>query len=97
MEDCATKFDFQVALADIKSLKKDYHGFIGVEEFAKRLNVIHTDLEGLIRERPTHKQVKQTLQALEDRYDGLSKTVKGQVEVVLATQDKFNKELEAYE
>lgn len=70
---------------------------MGVEEFAKRLNVIHSELDAKISERPTHRQVKTTLQILEDRYNGLSKHIEENVDIVMATQEKFNKELEGYE
>ena len=60
-------------------MKKDYQGFVSHEEFVKRLNVVHADLDGKLSERPTSKQIKSTLQVLEDRYDALSKNTHDQL------------------
>lgn len=55
VEDCATKQDFSIMEQTLTNLKKDYNGFVKVDDFVKRLNVVYNELDGHIKERPTFK------------------------------------------
>ena len=53
--DCATRKDILMMEQNFTNLKKDYNGFVKMDEFMKRLNVVYNELDGLIKDRPTFK------------------------------------------
>ena len=75
VQDCATKFDLSIVEDGMKGLKKDYNGFMKLDDFAIKMNTIVGELDGKIMDRPTIKQTKQSLAVLDEKYDVMSKTL----------------------
>lgn len=75
LDDCVTKQEFSVLDESFKNMKKDYSCFMKLDDFALKMSVILQELEAKLNDRPTFKQSKQTISALEEKYDGLTQSL----------------------